>query len=195
MRISAVAAVMSAVAGAASPAAAVVLSGTFTNTNAPAAAIGRCAPAARTVSIGPGLGVTVGTSNFGDFVATASHCINPPLPAPYADGLFSFDFGAGNTLVGSYFGMLAATASPAQFANTQNYTVTGGTGRVLGASGSFTGLGTVTFAQGGAPSSFQTLAGNITAPGVPEPGAWMLLIAGFGMTGAVMRRAGRIGVA
>src|SRR6476659_4151233 len=78
----------------------VALSGSFQNTNLPASPAGRCAPAALTVSIGPGSGMVSGNSNLGSFTPTASHCINPPLPTTYFNGLFSFDFGAGEFLTG-----------------------------------------------------------------------------------------------
>jgi len=167
-------------------AATIAFSGTFTNTNPPASPTGRCAPAASTVSIAPGLGTNAGTSNFGSFTATNSHCIVLPLPAPYTNGLFSFAFDAGDLLNGTYSGALSATATPGTFANLQSFVVTGGTGRFAGASGSFTGNGTVVFGAG-PPSAFVTLSGLVNAPAVPEPASWALLLTGFGIVGAALR--------
>ena len=90
-------------------------------------------------------------------------------------------------LSGTYTGTLGATGTPGTFANTQQFVVTGGTGRFLGSSGSFTGTGTVIFATGVPPISFETLAGTIDAPAVPEPMTWMLMLTGFGLTGGALR--------
>ena len=167
-------------------AATIAFSGTFTNTNPPASPTGRCAPAASTVSIAPGLGTNAGTSNFGSFTATNSHCIVLPLPAPYTDGLFSYAFDAGDVLRGTYSGALSTTVTPGTFANLQNFVVTGGTGRFAGASGSFTGTGNVVFGSG-PPSAFVTLSGLVNAPAVPEPASWALFVTGFGIIGAALR--------
>lgn len=172
----------------------VAFSGTLTNTNAPAAPGGRCAPAL-TVSIGPGLGVAEGTSNLGAFVPTNSHCIVPPLPTTYFDGRFSFDFSGGDVLTGTYSGTLSATATPGTFANVQTFIATGGTGRYANTTGSFTGIGNVVFAPGQLPASFETLAGTLAIGAVPEPHSWALLITGFALVGGVLRRRGAAPVA
>ncbi len=162
-------------------------SGSYQHQNPPPAAGGRCGPAL-TVSFGPAIAPASGTSSLGSFSPSGSHCIVPPLPTDYTDGLFKLDFGSGDTLLGTYAGRLSATASPMQFSNLQSYLVTGGTGRFLAATGSFTGTGLVTFAPGQLPASDQQLEGSIIAAAVPEPGSWALLIAGFGLVGAVSRR-------
>lgn len=172
---------------AATPAtASVTFSGSLFNTNPPAAAGGRCSPSALTVSISPSLGSSVGSSNFGAFSAVMSHCINPPLPTSYSNGQFAFDFGAGNTLLGTYDGTLSATSTAGVFANLENYLVTGGTGEFLGAMGALTGFGTVTFASNAPPASTQTITGTISA--VPEPSSWVLMLIGFGGLGYALRR-------
>lgn len=165
----------------------VAFSGSYSNQNPPAEQSGRCAPAARTVTFGPSIAPASGSSSLGSFAPSGSHCITPPLPTSYSDGLFSFDFGSGDVLTGTYSGTLTATAVPGQFANTQDYIVTGGSGRYAQAEGSFQGVGTVTFAPEALPSSLQTLSGSITAPGIPEPATWAMLIGGFGMLGFAAR--------
>lgn len=171
--------------------AAVTFSGSLFNTNPPAAAGGRCSPSALTVSISPPLGSSVGSSNFGAFSAIMSHCINPPLPTSYANGRFAFDFGAGNTLLGTYSGTLSATSTAGVFANLEDYLITGGTGEFLGAMGTLTGVGTVTFASNAPPTSFQTITGSISA--VPEPSTWGLMLFGFAALGVTLRRTSEAG--
>ncbi len=164
-----------------------VFEGSLTNTNPPAAAGGRCAPAL-TVNIGPDLGIAAGTSNLGAFVPTNSHCIVPPLPTTYFDGRFSFDFSGGDILLGTYSGTLSATDQPGAFANLQSFVVTGGTGRFANATGGFTGIGSVVFAPGAPPFSFETLSGTLEISAVPEPAGWTLLIGGFAAVGYALRR-------
>jgi len=62
--------------------------------------VGRCGPGRSTVSIQPGPGSSTGTSNFGDFTSTQSHCITPPVPAPFDSGLFTYNFADGDTCSG-----------------------------------------------------------------------------------------------
>jgi PEP-CTERM motif len=161
--------------------------GSLTNTNAPAAPGGRCAPAL-TVNIGPGFGTASGASNLGSLVPTDSHCIIPPLPTSYFDGQFSFDFSGGDVLVGTYAGSLSATGQPGVFANLQQFLVTGGTGRFANTTGSFNGIGNVVFAPGALPSSFATLSGRLEIGSVPEPSTWVMLISGFALSGCALRR-------
>ena len=168
------------------PAQGAVFSGTLYNTNPPASPSGRCAPTASTVSISPSLGASVGASNIGAFSATMSHCINPPLPTSYSNGIFSFDFGAGDLLTGTYDGVLSASGTAGVFDNLESYIVTGGTGRFANFAGSLTGTGTVTFAPGSLPASQQSITGNIGA--VPEPTTWAMMLIGFGAIGVSFRR-------
>lgn len=161
---------------------------TEVHSNPPASPVGRCAPASLTVNIGPGFGPATGTSDFGGFVPTESHCIVLPLPAAYSDGRFSFAFTGGDDLRGTYFGTLSGSATPGTFTNVQRFTVTGGTGRFAGASGSLLGTGNVVFAAGRPPAATIDIAGTLALPAVPEPAAWSLLIAGFALTGTMMRQ-------
>ena len=185
-----------AVLAVAAPASAVVFSGTFINTNAPAAPGGRCP--ALTVTIGNfGPFHATGTSTLGAFSAAQSHCLasGPPVAVgaaavPYFSGLFTYTFAHG-TLSGTYDGLLTNSGVRGVIDNVQNFVVTGGTGRFAGATGAFTGTGGITFASGPPAATLTIAGGSITAPGIPEPDTWTLLIAGFGLTGALMRRAGR----
>ena len=167
-------------------AATVAFTGTRSNADAPGAAAARCGPRL-TISIRNSVNSSsTGMSNFGAFDPTLSHCILLPLPAPYDLGEFLFDFASGNTLSGTYSGMLTFNA-PGIFNNVQNYVVTGGTGIFAGASGSFVGTGTLGLTTG-IPRGEQSFRGSINAPAVPEAASWMMMIMGFGVVGVTLRR-------
>ncbi|MBV8972889.1 MAG: PEPxxWA-CTERM sorting domain-containing protein [Sphingomonadaceae bacterium] len=146
-----------------------------------------CAPPAALVSFGAA-DDAVGTSNFGSFGTTQTHCIVLPPPAGYDNGHFSYAFARGDTLTGTYFGTLGFSATPGLLDNVQHFTVTGGIERSLGASGTFTGIGTLDLHPGANLLSQHDLAGTLTLPAAPEPAAWLLMIAGFGLVGAVARQ-------
>lgn len=177
---------------AATPAAAGTLSftGTFLNTNPPAAPGGRCS--GLTVNIGNfGPFYATGTSNLGSFTAVQSHCLDagPPIAVgaadtPYYDGLFTYSFASGATLFGTYFGLLSNAGAIGVIDNVQNFTVTGGTGSFANASGSFLGTGGISF-TGGPPSATLTISEGAIA--VPEPGTWGLMVVGFMATGIAIR--------
>jgi hypothetical protein len=166
-------------------AAVVAISGSMTNTNPAAAPGGRCAPAL-TVSIGPPFPVS-GTSTFGNFIPTQSHCISAPPPSNYTNGLFSWDFGGGDVLSGIYDGTLTA-AGPGLFDNVQNFSVTGGTGRFNDANGVIGGTGTVQFVSGGPANGSLDFVGELDIPDVPEPASLALLFGGFSAMGMLLRR-------
>lgn len=164
-----------------------IITGTRENVNVPPVpGTGRCAPA-NTVVIAPGALSSTGTSNFGNFTSTQSHCIAGPPPNPTYDGIFSYDFGAGNTLLGIYTGLVSVTGTPGIFTGEEFLTVTGGTGNFLGATGFIDAIGTITFGNGLA-SYDGTLSGRLTIPGVPEPASWGMMIGGFALAGAAARR-------
>jgi hypothetical protein len=171
-------------------AAVVEFSGTRNSVDAPGPQSPRCGSRATTnVVHNPPTSISVGLSNAGAFNATQSHCVQIPLsainPNVFDLGEFTFDFGGGQTLFGTYSGVLTFV-SPGVFAITQTNTVTGGTGGYFGAAGSFQATGTLTFPQG-RPTVAQTFAGRLNLP-VPEPSTWAMLIAGFGFLGAALRR-------
>ena len=178
-----------------------VLSGTFANTNAPAAPGGRCPALTVNISNVAPFHAT-GTSNFGDFTSVQSHCLTsgPPVavgaaPVPYDDGRFTYSFASGATLSGTYTGLLTNSGVMGVIDNVQTFVVTGGSGVFANASGGFVGTGTIHFA-GGPPAATLTIdRAQITVPGVPEPVTWTLMIAGFGLTGAALRRRTPLAVA
>jgi hypothetical protein len=90
----------------------------------------------------------VGASNLGSFTSTESQCQNNATGNVF-DGLFTFDFGGGNTFFGTYVGTLVGIPPPPTPPGTVldvsfTYTLTGGTGIFVGASGSLLGTGTIT---------------------------------------------------
>ena len=168
-------------------AAIMAFSGNESNTTAPPMPSASCLPSQVQVKIGAGDNA-VGSSNFGSFATTQSHCIALPLPANYGDGLFSYAFAQGDVLMGTYFGSLTASDVAGVFDNVQYFTATGGTGRFLGSSGGFVGIGTLDLRPGANIFSQLQFEGLLNLPAVPEPTTWAMLITGFGLTGAVLRR-------
>ncbi len=173
-------------------AATIAFTGSRQSVDAPGPAAARCM-ARTTINVvhNPPTATSLGVSNLGAFTPTLSHCIQlPPSatdPTPFDLGEFTFDFGLGNTLIGTYSGFLTAI-SPGLFAVSQTHVVTGGTGFYLGTTGGFSSSGTLSFA-GQQPTVNQAFAGSLAVPAaVPEPGTWLMLIAGFGLVGAGMRR-------
>lgn len=73
----------------------------------------------------------------------------------------------------------------------ETITFTGGNGRYLGATGSANASGLVAFGMFQSNmTSFGTanIDGIIDAPAVPEPARWSMLITGFSLIGATLRR-------
>lgn len=146
----------------------------------PAADPVRCgAPPNVLVTLNP----STGTSNLGSFTSTnQSQCNNV---GNIFNGLFSFDFGAGNTFFGTYVGTitLPPVGGVAPFAET--FTLTGGTGLFSGASGTLIATGTVTFNANG-PDAIANFNGTINT--VPEPTTLFLLSTGLAGVGAAVRK-------
>ena len=152
--------------GAAASASTLPFRGTIQNVTPPGAPGGRCgAPPVLTLVFTPG--TTTGTSNIGPFAITASHCVTPTPPfTTYGNGQFSWDFGGGNVLEGTYSGTVTLVpGQPAQ--NVQDYVVTGGTGRFAGAGGAFRHVGTFVFGAGGVTTGQSAFEGTLCV----EPGA------------------------
>jgi hypothetical protein len=152
------------------------------NNPAPVPDIGRCgAPPNLLVNLSLG----TGTSNLGPFTQTLSHCTNV-ITGNISNGLFTFDFGGGNTFFGTIVG--AITLPPiggvAPFAET--FTLTGGTGLFAGASGILIASGTVNFITASSHHDF-----NGTINTIPEPTTLFLLCTGLAGLGAAVRKRGK----
>lgn len=193
MRMYLGAGVLFALATAAIPvsAATITFSGSRTNVDAPGPAAARCGARATTnVVHNPPTATSVGLSNLGAFTPTLSHCIQLPLSNvasnPFDLGQFTFDFGAGNALIGTYSGFLDFI-SPGMYTVNQTHLVTGGTGIFFNANGTFASSGTLSFLTG-RPTVAQTFSGTLNLIAVPEPSTWVMLISGFGLLGGAMRR-------
>ncbi|HEU4819591.1 MAG TPA: PEPxxWA-CTERM sorting domain-containing protein [Qipengyuania sp.] len=140
-----------------------------------------CTPSFRGV-ISPS--ATVGNSSLGEFTYGHTVCTAGAVGGPVT-GSFTIDFG-GDGFFGTLDGAASPTATPGMSNLSFLYTILGGTGRFLNASGTFTGIGGV---DARVRPSTVTLDfnGPITAPAVPEPATWAMLILGFGMVGWTMR--------
>jgi PEP-CTERM motif len=152
---------------------------------------GRCGDSALTISFGPGAFAASGSTNLGNFVYTASHCIDGPPPGAYYNGLFAWDFGDG-VLNGTYHGLLEATSTPGQFALSETLAFTGGSGRFAGASGGASAAGILlfgTYDSGFASYGATAFRGSLDVPAIPEPGTVALWAAGgLALAGVAVRR-------
>lgn len=144
-----------------------------------------------TVTIAPGAISSTGTSNLGNFSLNESHCIAGFPPNPFSQGVFTWTFDDGATLFGTYTGVASLSAMPGVFGLTSDVIIGGGTGRLLGATGALRGAGTLRLGMvNGQRVSIGAgaITGAINAPGVPEPATWSLMIGGFGLAGAALRK-------
>lgn len=154
--------------------------------------VGRCGPGRSTVTIAPGALSSTGTSNAGDFTSTQSHCITPPVPAQFDSGQFTYDFAAGDKIFGTYTGTLSLSNTPGVFNAVENLVVSGGTGRFLNATGTITTIGLLHFMNGNGVYAGSSLAGRLDIPSVPEPASWSMMLGGFALAGAAVRRQARL---
>ena len=128
-----------------------------------------------------------GTSSLGAFKYGQTLC-TAGGPGPFS-GTFSIDFG-GDGFGGTFTGLAGPSGTPGVIGESFTYLVTSGTGRFFGSSGGFTGIGTLD-PRAPPPKLALTFDGRLALPAVPEPDSWALFIAGFGLAGAMMRRANR----
>lgn len=127
---------------------------------------------------------TVGNSSLGEFTYGHTVCTAGAVGGPVI-GEFALNF-AGDGFFGTLDGVATPTATPPLSNLNLLYTILGGTGRFLGATGTFTGIGTADPRV--QPSRIElNLNGAINAPAVPEPATWAMLILGFGMVGWSLR--------
>jgi len=129
-----------------------------------------------------------GTSNLGSFASTERHCVNVAT-GNLSNGQFTFDFGGGNTLFGTYVGVIDAAPlpPPTGVANVSlTYTLAGGTGTFVNATGTLFGVGTINFSPAGTASRIEI---NGTVNVIPEPTTLFLLGTGLaGVCAAVRKR-------
>lgn len=130
-----------------------------------------------------------GWSNLGAFTYSSNSCTQGQrLPNSAVDGIFGMEF-ANGTFFGTLSGLVTPRAGvPGLFDAAFDYVIGGGSGIFLGASGTFSNLGTIDV-RGGPPSRIAfNFEGTINAPAVPEPDSWLLMIVGFFAAGAALRR-------
>jgi hypothetical protein len=124
-----------------------------------------------------------GSSSFGSFGYSHNVCTQGPTGGPIV-GAFTINFGEDQ-----FFGTLSGASQASGTANIFdlliNYSITGGTGRFLNASGAFTGSGT-------ANTSTRPSIVSLNFSAVPEPATWAMMLLGFGVVGASMRRRRKI---
>jgi len=178
--------VLALAAAASAQASTVTFSGTEMNDTPTPHPDASCGAGQLLVSFNPGNAITAGTSNFGAFGPSMTHCLTPP-PTSYSGGVFEFDFAAGDEFSGTYSGFFTPTGTPNLLNSTVNYIVTGGTGRFLGATGTIQGIGTLD-RNPLRPINNLVLSGTLNLPAVPEPSVWAMMITGFFGVGATLRR-------
>lgn len=139
-----------------------------------------CAPLPFRTSIAPS--TTVGASSLGSFTYSSNICQG----GGPVNGIFAINF-ANGSISGTQVGTATPTSTAGLFDLLLSYNILAGTGDFLGATGSFSGVGT---ADARTPPTQISLAftGNIDAPAVPEPTSWALMILGFGTIGWAARR-------
>lgn len=125
---------------------------------------------------------TVGISSLGSFTYSTSTCI--ALGGGSSFGTFIIDFGT-DAFNGTFDGGSTPSDTPGISDTAWLFTILGGTGRFLGASGTFEGAG-LADARTRPTHVVIGFIGDIITP-VPEPAGWALMILGFGAIGSLMR--------
>jgi hypothetical protein len=101
-------------------------------------------------------------THLGKFTTVQHHCFDPGDPSgAFTDGFYTFTRANGDTIFGTYQGHLVPFAGPV-FAIVGEFTIEGGTGRFVGATGGGPASGTLNVATG-VPTAI--LDGVISSPG------------------------------
>ena len=101
-------------------------------------------------------------THLGNFTTVQHHCFDPEDPTgAFTEGFYTFTGANGDTIFGTYHGNLVPFAFPV-FAIVGEFTIEGGTGRFVGATGGGTASGTTNVATG-VPTLM--LDGVISSPG------------------------------
>ena len=119
----------------------------------------------------------------GNFTYTSSSCQTPGGPA---SGIFAINFGT-DGFAGTFNGFTSTTDTALVFSPHFTYDILSGTGRFLGASGTFFATGLFD-SRNPPPTLNFRFDGFVDAPAVPEPATWAMMLLGFGGIGFVMRR-------
>jgi hypothetical protein len=101
---------------------------------------------------------TGNATQLGQFALAIPHLVNRPT----AKGTYQFVAANGDTLTATFFGKAMPTSTPGVLAIVENATITGGTGRFAGATGSFTCMRLYNMVTGTTAGSFN---GTISSPG------------------------------
>ncbi len=128
-----------------------------------------------------------GTGNCVDLSASAPGFISRSLTLAAGIYQLSFDY-TGNQL-GSQFPLAGFTASVGSLVANIG-PLANNSSAFTSYSGTFTTTGptTLTFTQNGGDNFRGSILDNVVVASVPEPATWLLMIAGFGLVGGMMRR-------
>jgi hypothetical protein len=102
-------------------------------------------------------------THLGKFTTVQHHCFDPADPTlAFTEGFYTFTGANGDTIFGTYHGHLVPIIAPSVFAIVGEFTIEGGTGRFVGATGGGTASGTLNVATG---VTTVMLDGVISSPG------------------------------
>ena len=102
-------------------------------------------------------------THLGNFTTVQHHCFDPEDPTlAFTEGFYTFTGANGDTIFGTYHGHLVPIIAPSVFAIVGEFTIEGGTGRFVGATGGGTASGNLNVATG---VTTVMLDGVISSPG------------------------------